>query len=33
MNVGGWSSFAVIESYLNSPSKDVINEAFEEADI
>ena len=31
MAVGGWSSFAAIEPYLNSPSESVINEAFEEA--
>jgi hypothetical protein len=31
MAVGGWSSFAAIEPYLNSPSEDVINEAFDEA--
>jgi hypothetical protein len=28
MAVGGWSSFAAIEPYLNAPSEDVINEAF-----
>lgn len=31
MAVGGWSSFAAIEPYLNAPSEDVINEAFDEA--
>ena len=33
MAVGGWSSFAAIEPYLNSPSEDVINDAFDEADL
>ena len=33
MAVGGWSSFSAIEPYLNSPSEDVINEAFADADI
>ncbi|MFB6198105.1 MAG: site-specific integrase, partial [Halobacteriaceae archaeon] len=33
MAVGGWSSFSAIEPYLNAPSEDVINEAFEEADL
>jgi len=33
MAVGGWSSFAAIEPYLNSPSEDVINEAFADADV
>lgn len=31
MAVGGWSSFQAIEPYLNSPSEDVVNSAFEEA--
>lgn len=31
MAIGGWSSFQAIEPYLNSPSEDVINEAFDEA--
>jgi integrase len=31
MNVGGWDSFAAIEPYLNEPTPDVVNEAFEDA--
>lgn len=31
MAVGGWDSFAAIEPYLNAPTPDVVNEAFEEA--
>ena len=31
MAVGGWDSFQAIEPYLNAPSTDVINTAFEEA--
>ncbi|MFC6987501.1 site-specific integrase [Haloplanus sp. GCM10025708] len=31
MQVGGWDSFAAIEPYLNAPTPDVVNEAFEEA--
>jgi len=31
MQVGGWESFAAIEPYLNSPTPDVVNEAFEKA--
>ena len=33
MSVGGWDSFQAIEPYLNSPSEDVVNSAFEEADL
>ena len=33
MAVGGWSSFAAIEPYLNAPSETVINEAFAEVEI
>ena len=33
MSVGGWDSFQAIEPYLNSPSEDVVNRAFEEADL
>lgn len=33
MTVGGWSSFQAIEPYLNAPSEDVINEAFEKVEI
>lgn len=32
MAVGGWDSFQAIEPYLNSPTPDVINAAFEEAE-
>ncbi|WP_311170640.1 site-specific integrase [Halobellus ordinarius] len=31
MTVGGWDSFQAIEPYLNAPTPDVVNEAFEEA--
>lgn len=31
MSVGGWDSFAAIEPYLNEPTPDVIDKAFEEA--
>jgi len=33
MAVGGWDSFAAIEPYLNAPSEDVIDEAFEEVEV
>jgi integrase len=33
MAVGGWSSFEAIKPYLNTPSEDVVNQAFEEAKI
>lgn len=31
MAVGGWNSFQAIEPYLNEPTADVVNAAFEEA--
>jgi integrase len=31
MQVGGWDSFAAIEPYLNAPTPEVVNDAFEEA--
>lgn len=31
MQVGGWDSFQAIEPYLNAPTPDVVNEAFEDA--
>lgn len=31
MQVGGWDSFKSIEPYLNAPSPDVVNQAFEDA--
>lgn len=31
MQVGGWDSFQAIEPYLNVPTPDVVNDAFEEA--
>jgi integrase len=31
MQVGGWDSFQAIEPYLNAPTPDVVNEAFEAA--
>ena len=30
MSVGGWDSFQAIEPYLNSPSEEVVNSAFDE---
>lgn len=30
MAVSGWDSFAAIEPYLNAPSEDVIDDAFQE---
>jgi len=33
MAVGGWNSFAAIEPYLNSPSEEVIDNAFAEVDV
>jgi len=30
MQVGGWDSFQAIEPYLNAPTEDVVDEAFEE---
>jgi len=30
MQVGGWDSFQAIEPYLNAPTPDVVNDAFEE---
>lgn len=33
MQVGGWDSFQAIEPYLNSPTSEVVNEAFEEANL
>jgi len=31
MQIGGWDSFQAIEPYLNAPTPEVVNEAFEEA--
>jgi len=31
MQVGGWDSFQAIEPYLNAPTEDVVDDAFEEA--
>jgi len=31
MAVGGWDSFAAIEPYLNTPTEDVVDEAFRDA--
>ncbi len=31
MAVGGWDSFQAIEPYLNAPTAEVVNDAFEEA--
>ncbi len=31
MQVGGWDSFQAIEPYLNAPTPEVVNQAFEEA--
>jgi len=33
MAVGGWDSFAAIEPYLNAPSEQVINDAFDAVDL
>ena len=33
MLVGGWGSFQAIEPYLNAPTTQVVNEAFEKADL
>jgi len=33
MQVGGWDSFAAIEPYLNAPTPEIVNEAFEEASL
>jgi hypothetical protein len=32
MQVGGWDSFQAIEPYLNAPTPQVVNDAFEQAD-
>ncbi|MFC7059827.1 site-specific integrase [Halovenus salina] len=32
MQVGGWDSFAAIEPYLNTPTPEVVDDAFEEVD-
>lgn len=31
MQIGGWDSFQAIEPYLNAPTPEVVNNAFEEA--
>lgn len=31
MQVGGWDSFQAIEPYLNAPTPEIVNEAFEDA--
>jgi len=33
MQVGGWDSFQAIEPYLNAPTPDIVNGAFEDADL
>jgi integrase len=33
MQVGGWDSFQAIEPYLNAPTPEVVDEAFEKADV
>jgi integrase len=33
MQVGGWDSFQAIEPYLNAPTPQVVNEAFEKTDL
>ena len=33
MTVGGWSSFEAMRPYLNSPTEDVINDAFDEVEV
>jgi len=31
MAVGGWDSFEAIKPYLNAPTPEIVNEAFENA--
>lgn len=33
MQVGGWDSFQAIEPYLNAPTPEVVDEAFQEAEL
>lgn len=33
MSVGGWDSFKAIEPYLNAPSEEVVNDAFDGVDL
>ncbi len=33
MQAGGWDSFQAIEPYLNAPTPEVVNQAFEKADL
>ena len=33
MAVGGWSSFGAIEPYLNKPTDEVVNQAFDDVDV
>ena len=33
MQVGGWDSFAAIEPYLNAPTSDVVDEAFQQIEL
>ena len=33
MAVGGWSSFEAIKPYLNTPSEDVVNQAFDDVTV
>ena len=33
MQVGGWGSFKAIEPYLNAPSEQVVNDAFQGVDL
>ena len=33
MEVGGWSSYDAIKPYLNSPTEDVVNDAFDGVDL
>ena len=33
MEVGGWSSFGAIEPYLNAPTEEVVNDAFDSVDL
>jgi hypothetical protein len=32
MEVGGWNSYEAIKPYLNTPTDEVVNQAFEEVD-
>jgi len=33
MQVGGWGSFQAIEPYLNAPTPEVVDEAFQQIEL